>query len=297
MLLSWFLSRRVNRPVEDLAAAAETVAAGTYTISVPTTGFGPELAALSTAFRKMADDLAATDAARSRLLADLAHELRTPLATLEVHIEGMEDGIVSPGSESYDVMRAQVTRLHRLANDIKLTAAAQEHALDLHPRPILVADLLHTACDAAAPRYAAQEVTLRCESANPSATVCVDPDRIQQVLANLVENALRHTPSGGAVTVTATTTHGNSLISIADTGDGIPADQKEAIFQRFHRIDPARRSQGNGGSGLGLTIARAIVEDHQGTLTADSPGPGHGATLTMTLPITNPTPLQTLGSR
>ena len=284
VLLSWFLSRRVGRPVEELAAAAETIASGTYDISVPETGFGPELSALSKAFQQMADDLAATDAARGRLLADLAHELRTPLATLEVHIDGMEDGIVSPSRETFDVMRAQVVRLRRLASDIKLTAAAQEHALDLHPRTIPVADLIRTACTAAAPRYAARNVDLRCGSLSPAATVTVDPDRMQQVLANLLDNALRHTHPGGSVTVTVTVSTATVLVSIVDTGDGIPADQLEAIFERFHRVDPARSSQAEGGSGLGLTIARAIVDDQHGILTANSPGPGCGATFTLALP-------------
>ena len=284
VLLSWFLARRVSKPVEELADAAGTVAAGTYNISVPTTGFGPELAALSASFQHMADDLATTDAARTRLLADLAHELRTPLATLEVHIEGMEDGIVAPDSDTYDVMRAQVARLRRLADDIKLTAAAQEHALDLHPRPLQVADLLRAACDAAAPRYATHNVTLRCFPPSHAACVTVDPDRIQQVMANLLDNALRHTPPGGQVIVTATSNSEEVSIAVKDTGTGIPIDQLETIFQRFHRLDPARTNRADGGSGLGLTIARAIVEDHHGTITAHSAGPGHGAAFHVSLP-------------
>ena len=281
VMLSWFLSRRVSRPVEELAAAAEAVAEGHYDITVPDTGFGPELGALSSSFQRMADDLAVTDAARRGLLADLAHEIRTPLATLEVHIDGLEDGIVAASPETYGVLRDQVARLRRLAADIKLTAAAQEHALELHPRTLQVADILQAACDAAGPRFAAAEVTLRLTS-EPFA-VTVDPDRIQQVLANLLDNALRHTPAGGCVTVTATAAEDGVMVRVADTGDGIPAAELEAVFQRFHRLDPARASQG-GGSGLGLTIARAIVADHGGSLVAESPGPGGGTTLVLRLP-------------
>lgn len=294
VLLSWFLARRVSRPVEDLADAAESVAAGTYDIRVPTTGFGRELIALSVSFQKMANDLAATDAARTRLLADLAHELRTPLATLEVYIDGLEDGIVAPEPEAYRVMRAQVGRLRRLASDVKLAAAAQEHALDLHPRVMPAADLLKTACDAATPRYAAKGVELRCEPISLSAALNVDADRIHQVLANLLDNALRHTPPGGVVSISGAADNGNVLISVTDSGDGIPADHLEAIFNRFHRVDTARQHDGQGGSGLGLTIARAIVEDHSGTLSADSEGPGHGTTLTMTLPATTAGPARRL---
>ncbi len=281
VMLSWFLSRRVSRPVEELAVAAEAVAAGHYDIRVPDTGFGPELAALSSSFQRMADDLAVTDAARTGLLADLAHEIRTPLATLEVHIDGLEDGIVPASPETFGVLRDQVARLRRLATDIKTTAAAQEHALDLHPRTMQVADVLQAACDAAAPRYHAADITLGC--ASDAAAITVDPDRIQQVLANLLDNALRHTPTGGCVTVTAHASGGSVVVKVADTGDGIPPEELEAVFQRFHRLDPARASQG-GGSGLGLTIARAIVADHGGSLVAESPGRGGGTTLVLRLP-------------
>lgn len=283
VMLSWFLSRRVSRPVEELAVAAEAVAAGHYGIRVPDTGFGPELAALSSSFQRMADDLAVTDAARTGLLADLAHEIRTPLATLEVHIDGLEDGIVPVSPETFGVLRDQVARLRRLATDIKLTAAAQEHALDLHPRTLHVADVLQVACDAAAPRYLAAGVTLGCEAEAEAGAVTVDADRIQQVLANLLDNALRHTPPGGSVTVTANASGGSVVVRVADNGDGIPTEELEAVFQRFHRLDPARVSQG-GGSGLGLTIARAIVADHGGSLVAESPGRGAGTTLVLRLP-------------
>lgn len=283
VVLSWLLSRRVSRPVEELAQAAQLVASGTYDISVPESGFGPELTALAASFQTMADDLAATDRARGSLLADLAHELRTPLATLEAHIDGLEDGIVQPSGETFDVMRAQVTRLQRLTDDIKLTAAAQEHALDLHLLRVPVSKIVTTACGAAEPRFAGRGVTLSCGVA-PDATVMADPDRIQQVMANLLDNALRHTPPDGTVSLSAEARDGRVRIAIVDTGDGIPADQLDAIFRRFHRVDPSRRNPGDGGSGLGLTIARAIIEDHGGTLTAASQGQGSGTTMTITLP-------------
>ena len=132
-LVSWFLVRRVARPVEELAVAAETVAGGTYTVAVPTEPFASELEALSTSFAHMADRLAETETSRTRLLADLAHELRTPLATLEAYIDGLEDGVVAPSEESYATMRGQVSRLRRLATDLRESAAADEHALHLTP--------------------------------------------------------------------------------------------------------------------------------------------------------------------
>ena len=120
--------------------------------------------------------------------------------------------------------------------------------------------------------------------------VMADGDRLQQVLANLLDNALRHTPSGGRVAVDLTRSHGSCLIRVSDTGDGLPAEQLVAVFERFHRVDPARSSGDGSGSGLGLTIARAIVTDHAGSLTAASPGPGLGATFTIRLPVSPPAP-------
>lgn len=276
VLLAWFLARRVSRPIEELAGAAESVAHGDYDVRVPTTSFGRELTTLASSFQEMTDDLASTDEARSQLLADLAHEIRTPLATLGAHIDGMEDGVVATDAAAFDVMRNQVSRLQRLAADVKLAAAAQEHALDLHTADVLVADLVGAACALYAPRYADKGVALSEECESP-ATVRVDADRMQQVLGNLLDNALRHTPAGGRVTVSCEVTD-QVRIAVADTGEGIPEGEQEAVFDRFHRVDAARSG---GGSGLGLTIARAIVEDHGGTLHAV----GHGAGTTMLISL------------
>lgn len=279
VLLAWFLARRVSRPIEELAGAAEQVAHGEFDVSVPQTTFGRELHSLSESFQEMADDLASTDAARARLLSDLAHELRTPLATLEAHIDGLEDGVVAADAQGYAVMRAQVHRLQRLASDVKLAAAAQEHALDLHIQPVEVVGLVATACAAQTARYRDKGVALR-DACENSAIVQVDADRMQQVLGNLLDNALRHTPPGGSVQVTCRV--GDEVqIEVSDNGEGIPADELEAVFQRFHRVDAARSG---GGSGLGLTIARAIVEDHGGTLRASSDGAGRGTSMVVTLP-------------
>ena len=276
VLLAWFLARRVSRPIEALAGAAEAVAHGDYDVSVPATTFGRELTTLASSFQEMTHDLASTDEVRSQLLADLAHEIRTPLATLGAHIDGMEDGVVATDAAAFDVMRNQVSRLQRLAADVKLAAAAQEHALELHLADVRVADLVGAACALYAPRYAEKGVALR-EECESSITVRVDADRMQQVLGNLLDNALRHTPAGGRVTVSCAVTD-HVRIAVADTGEGIPEAEQEAVFDRFHRVDAARSG---GGSGLGLTIARAVVEDHGGTLRAVS----HGAGTTMLISL------------
>lgn len=284
-VLFWLLTRRVSRPIEGLADAATSIAAGRYDVTVPTDGYGRELTTLAESFQDMARRLASAEAARTRLLADLAHEIRTPLATLEAHIDGLEDGIVPADPEAYAVMRAQVDRLRRLASDIRLAAAAQEHALHLRPAPERPGALLSAAREAAAPRYAAKGVVLECGPSRPCPPVMADADRIGQVLSNLLDNALRHTPSGGVVRLAcAQAPDGQIEITVADTGEGIPADQLDAIFDRFHRIDGARGSGDGSGSGLGLTIARAIAADHGGSLVAASQGPGRGTTMTLRLP-------------
>jgi two-component system sensor histidine kinase BaeS len=284
--VSWFLVRRVARPVEELAQAAESVTSGTYTVTIPRERFSRELEQLSTSFSSMAERLASTEASRSRLLADLAHELRTPLATLEAYIDGLEDGVVPPAEPSYATMRDQVARLRRLAVDLRESSAADEHALNFAPAVVDAETAAATAVAAASPRYRTKGVHLAHLSSTASLPVTVDAERLQQVLANLLDNALRHTPAGGHVTVKAAAADSRVTVSVTDDGDGIPTDQLHAVFDRFHRIDPSRTTTDGSGSGLGLTIARAIVADHGGTLTASSDGPGSGAAFTVSLPRT-----------
>lgn len=284
-VVSWLLVRRVSQPVEDLAQAAESVAAGHYDVAVPDATFADELHGLSQSFSRMATRLAATDASRTRLLADLAHELRTPLATLEAYIDGMEDDVLPVDARSWDTMRDQVTRLRRLAGDLREAAAAEEHALGLVMTPIDTQTVVDAAVAAAAPRYAAKGVALASEPTHRPAPILGDAVRLQQVLANLLDNALRHTPSGGHVTVGVTRTGDHVTIGVTDDGEGIPTDHLDSVFDRFHRVDPSRNAHDGSGSGLGLTIARAIVNDHGGTIHATSAGPGTGTTFQVTLPI------------
>jgi two-component system sensor histidine kinase BaeS len=283
--VSWFMVRRVSRPVEELAQSAESVAAGRYDVSVPDASFSSELHQLSDSFTDMAQRLAETEASRTRLLADLAHELRTPLATLEAYIDGMEDDVLDHDAAAYATMRLQVDRLRRLAADLRESSAAEEHALGLVLERIDCRDVARAAVAAAAPRFTAKGVDLTLVDGPAPNWIIGDSVRLQQVLANLLDNALRHTSAGGRVDVTVAERAGAVRVQVADTGEGIPADQLHAVFERFHRVDPSRVSSDGGGSGLGLTIARAIVNDHGGTLEATSPGIGMGTTFAMTIPL------------
>ena len=281
---SWILVRQVSAPIEALARTADALAAGHLSTPPPGMGSSSELGRLSDAFSRMAIRLADTDASRSRLLSDLSHELRTPLATISAYIDGMQDDVLARDAQSWDTMRAQVSRLSRLTTDVRDAAAAQEGTLSLQPRVIDPARLAHDAVDAAAPRFATRGVHLSYAGPTTGLGVVGDPERLAQVLANLLDNALRHTPSGGHVTLGVRSAATHVLLVVTDDGDGIATDQLEAVFDRFHRGEPSRATGDDHGSGLGLTIALAIVTTHAGTLVAASPGVGHGTTVTMSLP-------------
>jgi signal transduction histidine kinase len=281
--VSLLITRRLSRPIRDLGTAAARVAAGDYTTRVTPPGLGPELDTLTSAFNAMAAALQETEATRRRLLADAAHELRTPLATLDAYLEGLADGIRAPGQETWDVLASQTARLRRLAEDIALVSRAEEGQLTLHTISVSLNDLITTAVQAARPDYDNQGVKLITRLTPQPPNVTADPERLGQVLASLLSNALRHTPPGGQVTVSTETVGPNATIRVTDTGEGIAPEHLPHIFERFYRADTAR-DQAHGGSGIGLTIARALATAHGGTLTAASDGPGTGAQLTITLP-------------
>ena len=281
---SWVLVRRVSAPIEALARTADAFARGHFDAVPPTAGSSTEIGRLSDAFSRMALRLTDTDASRSRLLSDLSHELRTPLATISAYIDGMQDDVLPRDAQSWETMRAQVSRLSRLTTDVRDAAAAQEGTLSLHPRAIDPAELAHDAVDAVAPRFVTRGVNLSYVGPSTGVAVVGDPERLAQVLANLLDNALRHTPAGGHVTLCVRSNETHVQLVVTDDGDGIASDQLEAVFDRFHRGDPSRTPGDDHGSGLGLTIARAIVTTHAGTLVAASPGVGHGTAVTVSLP-------------
>ena len=281
--VSLLITRRLSRPIRALGMAAIQVAAGDYATRVIPPGLGPELDTLTTAFNTMAAALQATEATRRRLLADAAHELRTPLATLDAYLEGLADGVRSPTQETWDVLASQTARLRRLADDIALVSRAEEGQLPLHRVPVALNQLVTTAVHAARPGYEDRGVTLATRLAAELPALTADPDRLAQVLAGLLSNALRHTPPGGHVTVSTQAAGPDVTITVTDTGEGIAAEHLPHIFERFYRADAAR-DRARGGSGIGLTIGRALIAAHGGALTAASSGPGTGAQFTLTLP-------------
>jgi signal transduction histidine kinase len=281
--VAWMFSRRVGRTISGLATAARHVADGDYGAPIPPSSFGRELEDLSQSFAQLARTLADTDVSRAHLLADLAHELRTPLATLQAYIDGLEDGVVEPTGQAFETMRGQTERIERLGADLRDAAAAQEDALAMAPEPCDLADVVTKAVAAAHPSYESAGIDLTIARSEP-APVRGDSGRLSQVIANLLANAARHTPSGGSVAVSTIVINGCAVVEVNDTGEGIPVDELEAVFERFHRVDTARSHTG-GGSGLGLTISRAIASAHGGTLVAASEGVGLGSRFRLTVPL------------
>ena len=291
---SWLLAQRLTRPIRSLAQTAERIGAGGYQARVPVPDAGDELAALGWAFNRMAQALESTERRRQALLADLAHELRTPLATLEGYVEGLADGVVAADQDAWTVLQSELIRLRRLVEDLETLSRAEERQLDLRPGPVDPGGLLSRAVRAAEPAYAAKGVALQASVDSLLPLVSVDPDRLGEVLGNLLGNALRHTPPGGWVQAGAHQDGDQVELSVADSGEGIPPELLERVFERFFRVDAARTHKDGGGSGLGLTISRAIVAAHGGRVWAESAGRGRGARFVVRLP-TIPTRTATSG--
>lgn len=284
MVVTWYFSRRVQRSVAEVSLAAAAVADGRYDSRVSPPRLGDDFDSLAQAFNQMADRLESVETTRRRLFGDLAHEIRTPVSVLEAYLEAVEDGVKKLDRETITMLREQTSRLVRFSDDVAALAQAEEsHAL-VAPTTVGVDALIETAVAAAADRFAAKRVTLtsQCDGHLPS--LWADPQRLGQVLGNLLDNALRHTPSGGQVMISAQPCDGEVTITVSDTGDGIAPQHLPHVFERFYRADVARDRE-QGGAGIGLAIAKALVEAHHGRITASSLSPGTGATFTISLPV------------
>ena len=282
--ISWMLATRIVRPIRALAAASRRVAQGSYGERVSVAA-NDEIGALAAAFNEMADALESTERRRHELLSDVAHELRTPVATLNGYVEGLRDGVVEPTARTWHLLHTETARLGRLVDDLRKVSLAEERQLDLRRVRSGVYQLLDDAAAGAKAAYAGKGVALHVEPGDRLPTADVDRDRIAEVLANLLSNALRHTPAGGTVVLSGTRAgDGFVELAVADSGEGIPPELLGRVFERFYRTDDAR-SRDRGGSGIGLTISRAIAEAHGGTLRAESSGVGRGARFVLTLPV------------
>lgn len=281
--ISWLIARRVAVPVQQTASALQRLADGHPDVQVDDPGLGPELATLADAANRLARRLHVTDEHRRALTADLAHQLRTPIASLQATVQAIQDGILTVDDETLGVLSAQSTHLQRLVADLEKVSRAEERRIVLSSSPQALAPVIERVVASQRERYAAAGVSVHLVAPPPPGpTARVDPDRIHEAVENLLDNALAHTPRGGSVTVTTRAGRDGRTceIEVADTGSGFDPARAELLFRRFHR--ESRSS--SGGSGLGLTIARALVEAHGGTLRAKSEGVGTGASFTISLP-------------
>lgn len=287
LVVSLMLTRRIAASLSALTTAVRDVASGRYAARVPIPTMGGEFTDLVNAFNHMAERLEASERLRHRLIADVAHELRTPVATLNAHLEGVEDGVTELSPQTIGLLRAQGTRLTRLAEDLAAVTKAESGELKLTFARTDPADLVHAAHLAALDRASDAGIDLRVEVAPDLPPVAADADRMAQVLGNLVDNALRHTARGGRVTVSAARGPGQRvLLSVADTGEGIAPEHLPHVFERFYRVETAR-DRLSGGSGIGLAITKALVEAHGGRVSVESSGRGQGARFVASLPVSH----------
>jgi two-component system sensor histidine kinase BaeS len=289
IVVSIFVSRQVATPVQAMMRASQRIAAGHYEerVSIPGNverGDLDELARLALSFNQMAAQLARTEEMRSRLIADVAHELRTPLTTIKGTAEGLIDGVLSVEPQTFHQIYREADRLQRLVSDLQELSRVEAGAYPLNRQPTEVQRLIDTMTERLKRQFEEKGVALDVTLPSDLPLVLVDEDRIGQVLLNLVGNALQYTPESGTVTVMARRDHQEVAIAIRDTGIGIAAEHLSHLFTRFYRVDKSR-SRAAGGNGIGLTIARHLVEAHGGSIRAESPGASQGSTFTFTLPI------------
>jgi len=284
LLVSLLFSRGIVAPLQQMTRASQRIAAGHYAERVEISG-QDEIAQLGGQFNQMAAELEQVEAMRRRLIGDVSHELRTPLTAIKGYMEGLMDGVLPASAETYQQIHTEAERLSRLVDDLQELSRVEAGAFSLNFAPISLSSLMETTAKRLLPHLQQKNITLNLVLLPELPPLRVDGDRITQVLTNLVSNAIQYTPVGGVVTVSTALTGAEMCVSIADTGVGIPAENLPHIFDRFYRVDKSRSRQEGGGSGIGLTIAKALVEAHGGKIWAESAGVGQGSVFSFTLPL------------
>ncbi|MDP8923128.1 MAG: HAMP domain-containing histidine kinase [Chloroflexota bacterium] len=283
VLASLFVSHQLARPIQCLAAASRRIARGERGERVEVGG-ATELAQLAASFNAMAEAVEDAERRRLELIGDVAHELRTPIATLEGYLEGLLDGVVEPSDRVWAKLHTEAGRLRRLVEDLQELSRAEAHQLSVPQRAVAPAGLVRAAVERIESDVAAKGLALAVDVPDDLPAVRADPDRAVQVLTNLLTNALRYTPAPGEIAVSAMRAGDMVRFQVRDTGIGIPPEHLPHVFERFYRVDKSR-SRALGGAGVGLTIARALVEAMGGRIWAESPGAGRGSTFTIELPL------------
>jgi signal transduction histidine kinase len=283
IVASIFTTRRILLPIQAMTRASQRISAGDYheRIEAPSQD---ELGAWATSFNQMAEALERTERRRLELIGDVAHELRTPLSGIKSSLEGLVDGVLPCEPDTFLGLQHEVSRMQRLVHDLADLSRAEAGQVHLELRPVDLGKLIDTAVARLHPQFEDKDVALRLEIPLGLPQAVVDANRMTQVLLNLLGNALQYTPSGGQVIIRAWAERGKLVVAVQDSGTGIAPEHLPHIFERFYRVDKSR-SRAGGGSGIGLTIAKHLIEAHRGSIEASSPGLGQGSTFTFTLPL------------
>jgi len=283
LIASLIISRNIVAPVRSMTNASGRIAEGHYDERVALQG-NDELSQLARSFNQMAEQLEQVESMRRQLIGDVAHELRTPLTAIKGSAEALMDGVLPASDETYLQIHAEAERLSHLVDDLQELSRVESRAtqLDIHPADSTA--LIQTVTKRLQHQFDEKRVTLTSSLPHDPIIVLADGDRVIQVLTNLIGNALQYTPENGTVTVSIERDKNEAHISVRDTGFGIPADQLTHIFDRFYRVDKSR-SRAHGGSGIGLTIAKHLVEAHGGKIWAESAGENKGSVFVFTLPL------------
>jgi histidine kinase len=286
--VSYFVSRQIVAPIRQMMTASKYIAEGHYSERVAVRGEADgnldELAQLAISFNRMTIKLEQAEALRNQLIGDIAHELRTPLTTIKGSMEGLIDGVLPINDVTFQQVHQEADRLQRLVNDLLELNRVESDAFQLNLKPISIHQIIESTCYRLLMQFEEKGVTLKNNIAEDLPAVLGDEDRIGQVLLNLIGNGLQYTPVGGTVEISAKPTESELLVSITDTGIGLTAEHLPHIFTRFYRVDKSRSRVG-GGSGIGLTIAKQLVEAHGGQIWAESQGAGNGSVFTFSIPL------------
>ncbi len=285
LILAIILSSTLTRPVRELTIATRAVASGSPAQQVPIRS-KDELGQLASSFNRMSSDLARSLELRRQMTADIAHELRTPISIILGHAEAVHDGVLPASSENFEIVRQEAERLEHLVEDLRTLSMADAGELKLVMQPYDPRELLERSAKVYAHQAGQKDIAIDVHTDADLPLMEVDAQRMVEVLANSLDNAIRYTPEGGHIGMSATRSDGMVEIRVQDSGPGVEPGELDKIFERFYRTESSR-SRDNGGSGLGFAIARSIVERHNGRIWAESQ-PGRGLTVVMRLPVMQP---------
>ncbi len=288
VVVTWLVSQQIVNPLRALVKLSQRIAGGHYQERLEATSHD-ELAELVHSFNQMAEALDHTEALRAELMADVTHELKTPLASIKGYMEGLQDGVIPANDETFHLIYHEAARLQRLVQDLQELSRAEAGQMPIHPQAIDSRSLVETAVERIRPQFAEKAIALTTAIPPTIPPIYADSDRVGQVLVNLLGNALQATPGGGSVEVSVAPVGDQVQFSVRDSGIGIAPENLERIFQRFYRVDKSR-ARSSGGSGIGLTISRHLIEAHGGQLWAESDGPGTGSVFHFSLPASKTLP-------